>query len=42
MEFKLDKSGNIHALVGKLSFDAAKLEDNITAFIKAVNDNKPT
>lgn len=41
MEFKLDKTGNIHGIVGKISFDAPKLEENIAAFIKAVEDNKP-
>lgn len=42
MEFKLDKTGNIHACVGKLSFDDNKIAENIEAFIKAVEDNKPT
>jgi large subunit ribosomal protein L1 len=40
IEFKLDKTGNIHAIVGKLSFDDAKLVENIEAFIKAVVSNK--
>jgi large subunit ribosomal protein L1 len=42
IEFKLDKTGNIHGIVGKISFDAKKLEENVTAFFKAVEDNKPT
>lgn len=42
MEFKLDKTGNIHGIVGKVSFDAKKLEENIAAFLKAIEDNKPT
>ncbi len=41
MEFRLDKTGNIHALVGKVSFDEAKLVDNINHFNKAVIDNRP-
>lgn len=41
MEFKLDKTGNIHGIVGKISFDAKQLEENIAAFLKAVEDNKP-
>ena len=41
MEFKLDKTGNIHGIVGKVSFDAKKLEENITAFLKAIEENKP-
>ncbi len=41
-EFKLDKTGNIHAIVGKMNFSADQLADNINAFITAVNANKPT
>lgn len=41
MEFKLDKTGNIHGIVGKVSFGAKELEENIAAFLKAVEDNKP-
>jgi large subunit ribosomal protein L1 len=41
VEFKLDKTGNIHGIVGKVSFDATKLEENIAAFLKAIEDNKP-
>ncbi|MEI7564035.1 MAG: 50S ribosomal protein L1, partial [bacterium] len=41
MEFKLDKTGNIHGIVGKVSFDAKKLEENIAAFLKAIEENKP-
>jgi len=42
MEFKLDKTGNIHGIVGKLSFDETKLEENITSFLKAVEEARPT
>lgn len=42
IEFKLDKTGNIHASIWKGSFDAGKLEENITSFIKAVEDSKPS
>ena len=42
VEFRTkDDGGNIHAVVGKLSFDAAKLADNITAFINYVISLKP-
>jgi large subunit ribosomal protein L1 len=41
IEFKLDKTGNIHAPVGKASFEAKKLEENIQSFIKAVEESKP-
>jgi large subunit ribosomal protein L1 len=42
MEFKLDKTGNINAAVGKLSFTDAQIEENIRSFIKALEENKPT
>ena len=42
MEFKLDKTGNINAAVGKLSFTDAQIEENIKSFIKALEENKPT
>jgi large subunit ribosomal protein L1 len=41
VNFRVDKKGNIHALVGKVSFEAAKLEENISAFVKAINKQKP-
>jgi large subunit ribosomal protein L1 len=41
IEFKLDKTGNIHVGVGKLSFDDAKLVDNINAVLNAVETLKP-
>ncbi len=36
VEFRNDAGGNVHAVVGKLSFDAAKLAENIPAFINHV------
>jgi len=42
IEFRLDKTGNIHALVGKLSFDENKLVENIQALLNAIEENKPT
>ena len=39
--FRVDKKGNIHAGIGKASFDAAKIEENITAFVAAINKQKP-
>jgi large subunit ribosomal protein L1 len=42
VEFRTkDEGGNIHAVVGKLSFDAAKLAENVTAFINYVIGLKP-
>ncbi len=41
VEFRNDKSGNIHAVVGKLSFDSAQLEVNIEAFLNKILAMKP-
>jgi large subunit ribosomal protein L1 len=41
IEFRVDKAGNIHASVGKCSFDAGKLADNVQTFIQTVVRAKP-
>jgi large subunit ribosomal protein L1 len=41
VEFRVEKAGIIHGGVGKASFDAASLEDNIRAFADAVIKSKP-
>jgi large subunit ribosomal protein L1 len=41
VEFRNDKGGNLHAVVGKLSFDASKLVDNISHLISHVQSIKP-
>ena len=41
VEFRCDAGGNVHAVVGKMSFDAAKLVDNINAFVNFVLHLKP-
>jgi len=42
VEFRNDKGGNVHAMVGKMSFDDVKLGENIQAFISHVLSLKPT
>jgi len=42
LEFKLDKTGNVHAIIGKVSFGTDKLVENAQSFIKTLEDNKPT
>ncbi len=42
VEFRNDDGGNIHALVGKLSFDDDKLIGNIQAFIDNIVKMKPS
>lgn len=41
VEFRNDSSGNIHAPVGKLSFDEQKLIENIQAFLEHVQSLRP-
>jgi large subunit ribosomal protein L1 len=41
VEFRNDAGGNVQAVVGKLSFDAPKLVDNIRTFINLVVGLKP-
>ena len=42
VQFKAEKAGVIHAGIGKASFDAKKLEENILAFVDAVSKARPT
>ena len=42
VQFKAEKGGVVHAGVGKASFDADKLVENVRAFISAVAKAKPT
>ena len=42
VEFKLDKTAIIHTPVGKLSFDDAKLLENVAAVVDAVVKAKPS
>ncbi|MBC7350910.1 MAG: 50S ribosomal protein L1 [Thermogutta sp.] len=41
VEFRNDSSGNIHAPVGKLSFDEQKLVENIKAFVDHIQSLRP-
>jgi len=41
VEFRVEKAGIIHAGIGKASFDAKALEENIRAFADAVIKSKP-
>jgi large subunit ribosomal protein L1 len=41
VEFRNDKGANVHAVVGKMSFDATKLVDNISSFVNFVQSIKP-
>ena len=41
VEYRTDSFGNIHALVGKTSFDEAKLAENIKYFVGVIVKSKP-
>lgn len=42
VEYRLDKSNNIHVSIGKVSFDADKLYDNYVALMDAINKSRPS
>ncbi|WP_166417989.1 50S ribosomal protein L1 [Cochlodiniinecator piscidefendens] len=42
VQFKVEKAGVVHAGIGKASFDAAALAENIRAFVGAVSKAKPS
>ena len=42
IDFKVDKSGIIHASVGKSSFDPKKIHENVDEFLKTVIKLKPS
>jgi len=42
IEYRTDKTGNLHAPVGKVSFSAAHLTENLGAFMDSVVRSKPS
>lgn len=42
IEFKSDKQAGIHVVVGRISFEAVKLVENIKAFLSVMNANRPS
>src|SRR5690242_1769325 len=42
IEFRVDKSGNVHAPIGKVSFGIEALETNFTAFMDQIVRSKPS
>jgi large subunit ribosomal protein L1 len=41
IEFRVDKAGNVHAAIGKVSFTADALSENFTAFMDQIVRSKP-
>jgi large subunit ribosomal protein L1 len=42
IDFKVDKTGIVHAAIGKVSFDAEKIEENANELIQTIIKLKPT
>jgi len=42
VQFRIDKAGIIHCAIGKASFGADALKENLTALLAAVNKSKPS
>ena len=42
VEFRLDKTSNIHVVIGKASFDAQKLYENFAALMGAISKARPS
>jgi len=42
IDFKVDKAGNVHASIGKVSFDAQKIKENADELIQMIMKLKPT
>lgn len=41
IEYRVDKTGNLHAPIGRVSFEVDRLEENLTAFMASVLRAKP-
>lgn len=42
IEYRADALGNIHGIIGKVSFSEKALEENLTYFVNAILKSKPT
>jgi large subunit ribosomal protein L1 len=42
VSFKNDNTANIHAIIGKVSFDSDKIKDNFNTLLTAIKKAKPT
>jgi large subunit ribosomal protein L1 len=42
VEFRVDKTGNVHGPIGKVAFSAEQLAENLNAFVDAVVRAKPS
>lgn len=42
IEFRVDKTGNVHVPIGKVSFPAEQLSENLAAFLETIVKAKPS
>lgn len=42
VEYRADKGGNVHAVIGKMSFPASDLVENLEFFVKAIEKARPS
>ncbi len=42
IEYRADSYGNVHSLIGKVSFDEKALKENLTYFVNTIIKSKPT
>ena len=42
IEFRVDRTGNVHGPIGKVSFEREKLEENMTAFMDSIVRARPS
>lgn len=42
VEYRTDSYGNVHAIIGKVSFEEAKLVENLDAFVTLIIKSKPS
>ncbi|MCA9723497.1 MAG: 50S ribosomal protein L1, partial [Gemmatimonadetes bacterium] len=42
IEFRVDKTGNVHVPIGKVSFSPEQLRENLAAFLETIVKAKPS
>lgn len=42
VEYRTDSFGNVHVIIGKVSFDDTKLLENLNSFVSLINKSKPS
>jgi large subunit ribosomal protein L1 len=42
IDFRVDRNGNLHVIAGKISFEVAKIKENVKAFFEMVMRLKPS